>query len=183
MRNRGTRRRERSKRKGGTIILVVLMMNLLRRERDTTDHRRATQEREGNMIPIQTLMTGNILIEKVTKIKGENIENLLNYLGAWHVHQATVPKQQRWSFFSMQYIACGRTERSSLTPRRSKDTLLLLYEGKSFRVYCFRNLKLRTGEILIDKVNSVEDTKGNNGVAGALYCVLAGACYCAGTLS
>lgn len=74
MRNRGTRRRERSKRKGDTIILVVLM-NLLRRERDTTDHRRATQEREGNMIPFQTLMT--ILIEKVTKIKGENIENLL----------------------------------------------------------------------------------------------------------
>ena len=47
--------------------------------------------------------------------------------------------------------------------------------------YRFRHLKLRTGEIVIDKIESVEDTKGNNGVAGTLDydvdCLLRLSCY------
>ena len=74
----------------------------------------------------------------------------------------------KWISFSMLVI-CGKTERSNLMHMRSKGShLYLCVLCWNSRIYRFRHLKLRTGEIIIDKIDSVEDTKGNNGVAGTL---------------
>jgi len=37
-------------------------------------------------------------------------------------------------------------------------------------VWCCRYLALRAGEKLIDQLDSVEDTKGNNGERGTMLC-------------